>query len=399
MGGNLKNNEHHGEGTLYDKNGIKVYEGNFENNKFHGEGTGYIEGYKAYEGNFDNGKMSGKDIVYNENGNKKYEGNFENNGYHGEGTLYDENGIKGYEGNFDNGHMSGKGIVYNENGNKRYEGNFENNKYHGEGTLYDENGIIVFDGFFENGSQIIMHHATILYDENANNSIEEGRRQYRFRKRKENQLKRKRDDGDDGSGKKARCAESQHFTNSCSSINGGKEFDIEAIYKTNLFPQEVPKPQLTTTYKERPITVELTMSQENKGVGWYQEDSEMDYKLTVNFKIKENKLDAELDIKESEKEIVEEPVISVVEKPPMPLPDCLACYDGKRYSFAVNNPKRKGHIPCYQTHLQLRRDYCHPKTFAKRNPDKVKSEWEKNCVTKVKQRKKAENKKVRNQQH
>merc|ERR1712113_541099 len=101
--------------------------------------------------------------------------------------------------------------------------------------------------------------------------------------------------------------ESQHFTNSSSSTNGGKEFDIEAIYKTNLFPQEVPKPQLTTTYKERPITVELTMSHENKGVGWYQEDSEMDYKLTVNFKIKENKLDAELDIKESEKEIVEEP--------------------------------------------------------------------------------------------
>merc|ERR1712113_992837 len=83
--------------------------------------------------------------------------------------------------------------------------------------------------------------------------------------------KRKRDDVgvDEGETSRPRYTgrkESQHFTNSSSSTNGGKEFDIEAIYKTNLFPQEVPKPQLTTTYKERPITVELTMSHENKGV-------------------------------------------------------------------------------------------------------------------------------------
>merc|ERR1711988_721364 len=143
--------------------------------------------------------------------------------------------------------------------------------------------------------------------------------------------------------------ESQHFTNSSSSTNGGKEFDIEAIYKTNLFPQEVPKPQLTTTYKERPITVELTMSHENKGVGWYQEDSEMDYQLTVNFKIKENKLDAELDIKESEKEIVEEPFTPP--KYEKPKRHCPICQKAIRYKnkMAIKKPRKfkAGEIECY----------------------------------------------------
>merc|ERR1712113_207668 len=198
--------------------------------------------------------------------------------------------------------------------------------------------------------------------------------------------------------------ESQHFTNSSSSTNGGKEFDIEAIYKTNLFPQEVPKPQLTTTYKERPITVELTMSHENKGVGWYQEDSEMDYQLTVNFKIKENKLDAELDIKESEKEIVEEPFTPP--KYEKPKRHCPICQKAIRYKnkMAIKKPRKfkAGEIECYPFFKAWYNDLpSWEKDGKKKHPisdnELNRTRFNNNCVGQIEKRKKAEEEKARRQ--
>merc|ERR1712227_11032 len=185
-----------------------------------------------------------------------------------------------------------------------------------------------------------------------------------------------RDDTDDGdreptrpryTGKK----ESQHFTNSSSSRNGGNEFDIKAIWKTNLFPQPSnPKPKLTTTYKERQVEVELTMSG-RKGTGWYQHDDlEMDYKLTVTFKITENKLVAELVIVESEKEREEEAAPPPPKKPSKSKPDCLACYDGKRYS----SEHKKKIVPlCYNEHDKLYQDLRYPELFSKSKNGKTKA--------------------------
>merc|ERR1711988_543390 len=200
--------------------------------------------------------------------------------------------------------------------------------------------------------------------------------------------------------------ESQHFTNSSSSTNGGKEFDIEAIYKTNLFPQgSNPKPQLTTTYKERLITVELTMSQENEGVGWYQEDSEMDYKLTVYFKNEENKLDAELIITESEKEIVMEapPPPPKYEKPKR---HCPICQKANRYKnkMAIKKPRKfkAGEIECYPFFKAWYNDLpSWEKDGKKKHPisdnELNRTRFNNNCVGQIEKRKKAEEEEARRQ--
>merc|ERR1712100_873013 len=124
--------------------------------------------------------------------------------------------------------------------------------------------------------------------------------------------------------------ESQHFTNSSSSSNGGNEFDIKAIWKTNLFPIDNPKPLLSTIYKKKQIDVELFMVDNKTGIAFYHDDPEMDYKLTVNFKITGNKLDAELVIMESEK-VFEEELCASPPKYEKPKRHCPKCQDASRY--------------------------------------------------------------------
>jgi len=107
------------------------------------------------------------------------------------------------------------------------------------------------------------------------------------------------------------------------------------------------------------------------------------------------KLDAELDIKESEKEIVEEPFT-----PPKyeskPKPDCLACYNGKRYSSELI---RKIVPLCYNDHDELQKDYRYPTTFSKSKKGKTKAikKWNRECITKIKERKEAKEEEARRQ--
>jgi len=144
--------------------------------------------------------------------------------------------------------------------------------------------------------------------------------------------------------------ESQHFTNSSSSSNGGNEFDIKAIWKTNLFPIDNSKPLLSTIYKKKQIDVELFMVDNKTGIAFYHDDPEMDYKLTVNFKITGNKLDAELVIMESEK-VIEEELCASPPKYEKPKRHCPKCQDASRYKnqMATTKPRKfkAGEIECY----------------------------------------------------
>jgi len=118
--------------------------------------------------------------------------------------------------------------------------------------------------------------------------------------------------------------------------------------------------------------------------------------LTVTFKITENKLVAELVIVESEKEREEEAAPPPPKKPSKSKPDCLACYDGKRYS----SEHKKKIVPlCYNEHDKLYQDLRYPELFSKSKKGKTKArkKWNRECITKIKERKEAKEEEARRQ--
>lgn len=138
-----------GMGTLWNQDGVLIYEGAFENNAYAGAGTIYYSNKQAkYKGNFINSQFSGSGQLFYEDGTIAYEGNFENGMYSGAGTLYDEKGNMLYTGNFVNGNYSGSGTLYYENGVKEYEGEFYIGKMQGAGTYYSSTGKQLFTGNF-----------------------------------------------------------------------------------------------------------------------------------------------------------------------------------------------------------------------------------------------------------
>lgn len=339
----------------------------------------YPKGVK-YIGAVKDGLAHGQGISYvcDKNGKIMYKGGFENGLFHGEGMMYKENKKEGFVGYFKNGVPYGKGTTYDENGEKMYEFHYE------DGVLKSVNGIQ-------------MYKNDEPCDRGTNQDIK----------------KRKRGDNDNDKrekrpryiGKVADEFQSQHFTNSSSSRNGGNEFDIKAIWKSNLFPRETnQKPRLTTTYKERALEVELDIISDEKACGLYEKDPDMNYKLTVTFKITENKLNAELVIVESEKEREEkQPVLPAVKEKPKR--HCPKCKEGQYYAnqMAITKPRRlkAGEIPCYESFKPWFKDlpsYVKSKKCKNRvfDNDKHRKNFSNNCLLQIEKRKGAEEKKRRN---
>lgn len=168
--GRLEKGKKVGKGTLWQKNGNKLYEGEFKDDKYDGMGILYYEnGIKCYEGDFVKGKKTGTGILWREDGSMLYQGDFLDDNYHDKGTLYDEKGNISYKGEFVTGVKTGKGIHYGANGQKIYEGSFKEDSYDGEGILYDADEKIVYKGKFKEGKKsgkgtLYQPDGTVVYE-------------------------------------------------------------------------------------------------------------------------------------------------------------------------------------------------------------------------------------------
>lgn len=65
--GNWRNSQRHGEGKLFNLNGIKIYEGEWKKDNFEGKGIYYYSNNHKYIGYFKKGKINGFGKYYNNN--------------------------------------------------------------------------------------------------------------------------------------------------------------------------------------------------------------------------------------------------------------------------------------------------------------------------------------------
>ena len=172
--GELLNNQFHGKGILYYKDGKIEYDGDFIKGKREGKGKYIYEDGQYYIGQWVNNFKHGKGIEYYKNGTIKYVGDFNNGkleGYgkyiyedgeyyigqwlnnlkHGKGILYHNNGTIWYDGEWVENKKEGNGKFTYENGNY-YIGQWMNNKEHGKGKFFDKNNNIQYEGDVANGS-------------------------------------------------------------------------------------------------------------------------------------------------------------------------------------------------------------------------------------------------------
>ena len=204
--GNFKNGKHHGQGTIYDWEGYKSYEGSFVDGVE--EGTGKKTEYKqeivfgdgsitrynvaivsVYEGGFKGGKFDGKGrfIVYTDFQTLKsiytgdfvadkrsgdgvvlnfakdkissyYSGGWKNDDYDGVGIDSTEKGM--YIGEYVDGERSGQGTSYWSTYSTnslvpvvQYIGMWKGDSKEGAGVEYDKKGKILFEGNFVSGSR------------------------------------------------------------------------------------------------------------------------------------------------------------------------------------------------------------------------------------------------------
>ena len=140
--GELEGGNYNGEGTMYNCNGNKNYEGGWKDDKYNGQGTKYrYNGDKEYEGGWENGEYNGQGTRYYKDGDR-YEGGWKNGGKHGQGTYY-RNGDK-YTGIWVNS-FDGQGEINYKDGTK-YKGQWDDYKRHGLGTLYSADGQVLNQG-------------------------------------------------------------------------------------------------------------------------------------------------------------------------------------------------------------------------------------------------------------
>ena len=132
--GEMKNDEHHGQGTYTWTDGSK-YVGEWKDDEKHGQGTftwgdGEFAGDK-YVGEFLKGKRRGLGTYTYANGGK-YVGEFKDDEKHGQGTLTFADGDK-YVGKWKDDKRNGQGTETYASGDK-YVGEWKDNKRHGQGT-------------------------------------------------------------------------------------------------------------------------------------------------------------------------------------------------------------------------------------------------------------------------
>ncbi len=144
--GKCQNGKAQGNGTLYFRNGTKVYK---------------------YQGNMIEGKQESTGIQsHTWADGSHYEGDYKNNVREGKGVYISAFDGSRYEGEWKDDKRNGKGIRrFGANG--RYEGDWKNDQYDGQGVLNDGKGTI-YDGGWKEGSfhgygryQLAKGHTTI----------------------------------------------------------------------------------------------------------------------------------------------------------------------------------------------------------------------------------------------
>jgi len=143
--GSFINGVESGNGRLYDKAGIVVYDGNWTNGNYHGYGKLYTNKDK-FEGQFSEGKKNGKGILWNFSDSTKYEGNFRNNLQDGFGILVYNNGERS-EGYYKKGIIDGNAKLYDSSNTLLFDGIYKDTKWNGKGTFYAKDGSRV-EGLF-----------------------------------------------------------------------------------------------------------------------------------------------------------------------------------------------------------------------------------------------------------
>ena len=173
-----------GNGTLYGKDGTKLYEGQWLNDKQNGYGTYYYSDGSVYTGNWKNGIRNGNGTLIDKNQNKISEGmwiddkfvsrhlnqlvdnkkgrdqffdkndnhpfNFsETNNQTNTQSIFYPNGDK-YVGPLENGTRSGYGYYFYTNG-QIYSGWFKNGEFNGLGILYYKDNKIKYEGEWKDG--------------------------------------------------------------------------------------------------------------------------------------------------------------------------------------------------------------------------------------------------------
>lgn len=120
--GELKSDLPHGTGNIYE-NGTLKYSGTFENGQlingmqFSFDSSGSSESYMHYTGTFKNNMPHGEGSYFNKLGIKIYEGEINDGKYHGTGISYWENtGAINWNGRWRNHQKHGKGKLYDDNG-------------------------------------------------------------------------------------------------------------------------------------------------------------------------------------------------------------------------------------------------------------------------------------------
>jgi antitoxin component YwqK of YwqJK toxin-antitoxin module len=213
--GDFKDDQYSGYGTLYSKDGVKIYTGHWVEGEYHGEGMEYDKtDTLSFIGEFDSGCRSGKGKIYSILGDSilgvKFSGVFKdgvpvsgeytdismrylnistedhsemyvltnNKGVHVfKGTFdddlkrtgvcveYDDNGLVTFEGVYCND-VKMVGVEYTKCGVlnvRKYKGEYYNEVYHGFGETFKPDGKVAYTGHFVNG---VAHGLGTLVCEN-----------------------------------------------------------------------------------------------------------------------------------------------------------------------------------------------------------------------------------------
>ena len=155
--GQFDNNEFHGQGRLYQLNGL-IIEGEFISGDFCGKGKLIFEDKSVFEGLIDSYEIGSRGTLtkplISKSGKptsviQKYEGQFSDQLPNGFGILTTNNGYK-YEGKWEDGLKSGYGREYSETTQEYYEGKFSRDKREESGKIITSKRE-VYDTLYMNG--------------------------------------------------------------------------------------------------------------------------------------------------------------------------------------------------------------------------------------------------------
>lgn len=155
--GYFKNNYFEGKGILTnyssgeeDKYFVKYYDGDFINGTKSGFGKEIYYNDEYYVGEFEQNLRHGNGTLYNSNGVIKIESHWHKGSSVNTASIteYYNNGNLKYKGDYDGIHWSGKGVYCNKENNLIFDGVFESSRF-SEGKLISKNGTKIFEGKFE----------------------------------------------------------------------------------------------------------------------------------------------------------------------------------------------------------------------------------------------------------